>query len=448
MNDRRGAQQKTPAGGRIKLCILCVTLLAGAGTAYAAGENRSSSSDGGIPGVLKYAQQYQREKSLSSGEQKKQASPERGEIAGNTHTELRRRLTLREQELRQLKKENQSLRGRLDSLSVAAQKVDEHKDKDRQIAELKTALEGSRKQGDEQVRKAEEVQEALKGQITDLKQQLARADAGNKTTTEQAEKEKAELVSSLDALKKEMAGMPVVTPALLKAESAQLTYAAGVMLGRDMLNIQAAQQQLGLKTDNRVLLAGVRDALNRKVLLNESVLDSALQKAEEVAQKARLAVIREQKKAGAAYLEKFRKQKGVKQAESGFWYRTEYAGDGEFIRGDDSLVDVVVTEKLTDGTVVEDMDARGRVISQALGDYPPVFREALMLLKNHGTTELVVPPELAYGDEGYPPRVPPGATMLYTLRVEGVKPAAGEVQGASPEPDRKTTEKGAEGDNK
>ncbi|EPH4539864.1 FKBP-type peptidyl-prolyl cis-trans isomerase N-terminal domain-containing protein [Escherichia coli] len=435
------------AGGRIKLCILCVTfMLAGAGTAYAAGDNQGASPDEGVPGVLKYAQQYQREKGISSGEQKRQASSERSGVTGSS--ELRRRLTMREQELRQLKKENQSLRGRLETLSVAVQKVDEDKDKDRQIAELKSALDGSKKQNDEQVRKAEKAQEALSQQVSELKQQLARADSGNKTTTEQMEKEKAELVSSLNALKKEMTDMPLVTPELLKTESVQLTYAAGVMLGRDMLNIQAAQQQLGLKTDNRVLLAGIRDALNRKVLLNESTLDSALQKAEEVAQKARLAVIREQKKAGAAYLDNFRKQKDVKQAESGFWYRTEYTGDGEFIRGDDTLVDVVVTEKLTDGTVIEDMDARGRVISQTLGDYPPLFREALMLLKNHGTAELVVPSELAYGDEGYPPRVPPGATMLYTLRVEDVKPAAGDTQGASPEAGRKTTEKGAEGDNK
>ncbi|EEI3024023.1 peptidylprolyl isomerase, partial [Salmonella enterica subsp. diarizonae] len=28
-----------------------------------------------------------------------------------------------------------------------------------------------------------------------------------------------------------------------------------------------------------------------------------------------------------------------------------------------------------------------------------------------------------YGDGGYPPKVPPGATMVYTLRVEDVKPA-------------------------
>ncbi|MFO6426160.1 FKBP-type peptidyl-prolyl cis-trans isomerase [Escherichia coli] len=105
-------------------------------------------------------------------------------------------------------------------------------------------------------------------------------------------------------------------------------------------------------------------------------------------------------------------------------------------------MDVVVTEKLTDGTVVEDMDARGRVISQVLGEYPPVFREALMLMKNHGTMELVAPPELAYGDEGYPPRVPPGATMIYTLRVEDVKPAAETETGHSPSRTRKLQKKG------
>ncbi|EFN7977356.1 peptidylprolyl isomerase [Escherichia coli] len=421
-------------------------MLAGTGGVYAAGDKQISTADEGIPGVLKYARQYQKEKAVSVGEQQKQvqkkasyASATRG-MAGNA--ELRRRLTLREQELRQLKKENQSLRGRLDALSVTVQKEEGNSDKDRQIAELTTALDGSRKQRDDLIRKAEEAQESLNQQIIALKQQLARADSGNKDATKQMEKEKADLVSSLSALKKEMAEMPVVTPEMLKTESVQLTYAAGVMLGRDMLNLQSAQRQLGLKTDNRILVAGIRDALNRKVLLNEAVLDSALYKAEEVAQKARLAVIREQKKAGVAYLEKFRKQKGVKQAESGFWYRTEYVGDGDYIRGEGTVVDVVVTEKLTDGTVVEDMDARGRVISQALVDYPPVFREALMLLKNHGTIELVVPSELAYGDEGYPPRVPPGATMIYTLRVEGVNSLAGETQEALPEVDKKITEKG------
>ncbi|EEM0617532.1 peptidylprolyl isomerase, partial [Salmonella enterica] len=72
-----------------------------------------------------------------------------------------------------------------------------------------------------------------------------------------------DLLSSLTALKAELADMPVVTPETLKPEGVQQIYAAGVMLGRDMLNLQVAQQKLGLKTDNRILVAGIRDALNR-----------------------------------------------------------------------------------------------------------------------------------------------------------------------------------------
>ncbi|EIY5515282.1 FKBP-type peptidyl-prolyl cis-trans isomerase [Salmonella enterica] len=400
-------------------------VLAGTGAGRAAGQGNEAAS-GGIPGILKYAQQYR-------GEAKTAAEPEKtgkkGKATGAVssgqgltgNTELRRRLTLREQELRQLKKENQALQARL---KVVPDTATVNAESDRQMTSLKAALAESRKQQDTLTRQAVQAQEALNARVIALEQQVARTDTECKAGAAQAGKEKADLLSTLTALKAELADMPVVTPEMLKAEDAQQTYAAGVMLGRDMLSLQTGQQKLGLKTDNRILVAGIRDALNRKVLLNEPALETALREAESVAQKARQTVIREQKKAGALYLEKFRKQKDVKQAESGFWYRTEYAGDGGFIRGDDTIVDVVVTEKLTDGTVVEDMDARGQVISQPLGDYPALFRSALTLMKNHGTVELVVPSDLAYGDGGYPPKVPPGATMVYTLRVEEVKPAA------------------------
>ncbi|MCU7297432.1 FKBP-type peptidyl-prolyl cis-trans isomerase [Escherichia albertii] len=420
---------------RLKICRRILQTTGGVALLLWGGCAGAGDNSGGVPGILKFAQQYQQQEASAikeggTGEKTDSVarSVGKGEAGAGSNTELRRRLTQREQEVRQLKKENRGLRERLKVLPDTAQ---DNAEKDKVVASLKAELDESRKQLETITRKGEQAQETLNAQVIELKQQLSRMETESKAAAEQAGKEKTELQATLNTLKAEMADMPVVTAEMLKPDDMQQTYAAGVMLGRDMLNLQAAQQQLGLKTDNRILMAGIRDALNRKVLLNESVLDVALQRAEELAQKARLAVIREQKKVGAAWLEKFRKQKGVKQAEGGFWYRSEYAGDGEFIRGDDTLVDVVVTEKLTDGTVVEDMDARGRVISQVLGEYPPVFREALMLMKNHGTMELVVPPELAYGDEGYPPKVPPGATMVYTLRVEEVKPVAEPSSGES-----------------
>ena len=50
--------------------------------------------------------------------------------------------------------------------------------------------------------------------------------------------------------------------------------------------------------------------------------------------------------------------KGVKQSAMGFWYRVDYAGEGAL--APTAVVDVVVKEKLTDGTVIQDMELSGR----------------------------------------------------------------------------------------
>lgn len=406
--------------------------------------------EGGIPGVLLFAEKQQLssppesdDKSRSDNavpvnkEKETRSASSRAALPGRN--ELKQRLTLREQEVRLLKQENRTLR---DALKSRPEVKNDTRALDKQIAALTAELTKvraeSQQQQDSLTRKAEQAQGALDAQIIALKQQLSRQDADSKAREEQAGKENEALTASLNSLKADMATMPVVTPDVLTTPDVRQTYAAGVMMGREMLALEAGQQQLGLKQDKRVLMAGVRDALNYKVQLNEDVLRTAMEQADTAAQKARLRVINEQKKIGAVYVETFRKRKGVKQAEGGFWYRVEYAGDGPLIQGEDTLVDVVVTETLTDGTVVEDMDARGQVISQPLGDYPPVFRAALVLMKNHGTMELVVPPALAYGDEGYLPKVPPGATLRYVLRVENVKPVPEIVL-----PEAKNTAEGA-----
>jgi FKBP-type peptidyl-prolyl cis-trans isomerase FkpA len=70
------------------------------------------------------------------------------------------------------------------------------------------------------------------------------------------------------------------------------------------------------------------------------------------------------------------------------------------------------------------METNGATLSQPVADFPPLFKEAISLLKNHGSMTLVVPPELAYGEKGYPPKVPPNATMVYTLRIAEMYPEA------------------------
>ncbi|MTD28407.1 FKBP-type peptidyl-prolyl cis-trans isomerase N-terminal domain-containing protein [Erwinia sorbitola] len=207
-----------------------------------------------------------------------------------------------------------------------------------------------------------------------------------------------------------------LTPAeKLTTPQMQEAYAAGVSLGNNVVEVQQQQAALGVVTDRQVLLSGVIDAVLGQTRLEPEALHQAMLAAELNAKNALENTLARQKKAGEAYIAEFSKQQGSKYSPAGFWYRIDYAGDAGIPAT--AVVDLVVKEMLTDGTVIQDMDDNGAALSQPLAQYPPLFREAIGLLKNHGSMQLVVPASLAYGDEGYLPKVLPGTTMVYHLRI-------------------------------
>ncbi|MBE3210335.1 FKBP-type peptidyl-prolyl cis-trans isomerase [Enterobacter cloacae complex sp. P32C] len=214
----------------------------------------------------------------------------------------------------------------------------------------------------------------------------------------------------------------LAAPQTLKTDASSQAYAAGVSLGRDIQSMLEERKTWGMKTDLRTLLSGIIDTFTGQYQLPTDVLDKEMLAAESTAAQAREKAGQRQRVKGEDFLAGFKKQKGVKQSPSGFWYRVEHIGDTPIAA--DAIVDVVVKELLTDGTVIQDMDMGGKVLSQPLAAYPPLFREAIGYLHNHGSVILVVPPELAYGEAGYPPKIPPYATMIYELRVEDVKVTA------------------------
>lgn len=207
-----------------------------------------------------------------------------------------------------------------------------------------------------------------------------------------------------------------VKPDSLDTPTTRQAYAAGTALGRDIVTMLEERTGWGVKVDRQAVLAGVIDAFSGQYQLPTNALTAALADSEAGVNLARKKANQTQQQKDAAFVADFRKQEGVKQSPSGFWYRVDYAGDAPMAK--DAVIDVVVKESLTDGTVVQDMDLNGKVLSQPRDAYPPLFREAIGYLRNHGTLTLVVPPALAYGEAGYPPTVPPNATLMYALRVE------------------------------
>ncbi|VEI61893.1 FKBP-type peptidyl-prolyl cis-trans isomerase fkpA precursor [Serratia fonticola] len=284
----------------------------------------------------------------------------------------------------------------------------------------------------EQLKQAEQQRTqlaTLTSQNSDLQHQLllARTEAERRVT--QSDNALSALRKSSDVqitqLRTQLSAAQASSPQQVNAESLKTAktrqdYAAGVSLGEEILQMQAERSRWGVNTDKQLILAGISDTFAGERRLADDVLNAALSGAEKEVNTAREKTLAGQAKSGGDYLATFKQDKLVKQAESGFWYKIDYAGDTAIAAG--ASVDVVVKEMLTDGTVIQDMDASGATLSQPVEDFPPLFKEAISLLKNHGSMTLVVPPAQAYGEKGYPPKVPPNATMVYQLRIAEMYP--------------------------
>jgi len=238
----------------------------------------------------------------------------------------------------------------------------------------------------------------------------------------------------------------------LDTELEQQSYAAGVALGREIADLQKKNQQAGLVTDQQRLLAGINDTFAGGIKLSDAVLQKALQQlqtsespllntppAEPATapvepvkpiekssdkKKAEAANPSESQNEGERFMAEFSQDPVVNKDPMGFYYRIDYLGQGKINPQD--RVDLVVTESLSSGKVIKDMESAGTVISQTLADYPPLFQAAIKRLEQHGSLTMVVPPALAYGDKGNPPAIPPNSTMVYVLRVSTVVPAGTE----------------------
>lgn len=216
-------------------------------------------------------------------------------------------------------------------------------------------------------------------------------------------------------------GLQEVTSETLKKKSTREAYAIGISLGTEILQLQAENRNwASTDSDKPSVLAGIIDSFQGKEKLPPDELHKALMNISERVKSGREKYMGDLDKSTKKFIANFTKQKNVKKSDSGFWYRVGYAGDALIPAG--ATIDVVVKESLTNGIVIEDMDAKGIVLTQPISAFPPIFREALSKLKNHGSITIVVPPALAYGDKGYPPKVPPNATMVYELRVSDIYP--------------------------
>ena len=110
------------------------------------------------------------------------------------------------------------------------------------------------------------------------------------------------------------------------------------------------------------------------------------------------------------------------KTQSGLEYIEVEAGTGAQAKAG-SVVSVHYTGKFQDGKVFDSSISRGEPITFPLGKGNVIkgWDEGIALMKVGGKAQLVIPPNLAYGEKGAGGVIPPNATLVFDVELVSIK---------------------------
>ncbi len=207
-----------------------------------------------------------------------------------------------------------------------------------------------------------------------------------------------------------------------KTEEDKTLYALGVLISRNLQPFALTAKEL------EMVEAGITDGVQDKSSLED--LESYSPKLQEL-QKARMATLAEKEKAaGVAYLAKAAAETGATRTASGIVIKTLTAGTGASPAAADQ-VKVHYEGRFVNGEIFDSSIERNEPATFPLTGVIPCWTEAVQLMKVGGKARIVCPSALAYGDEGRPPNMPGGATLVFQVELLDIVKAGAAAPPAS-----------------
>ncbi|MES1208036.1 MAG: FKBP-type peptidyl-prolyl cis-trans isomerase [Pseudomonadota bacterium] len=211
-----------------------------------------------------------------------------------------------------------------------------------------------------------------------------------------------------------------------KTDDEKAFYALGLDVGKNI-------EVFGLQPNEAELVkAGLSDAIaKRKPKVD---LEAVRPKIFELARKRQELKAGDEKKKGKEMVDKAAKEAGAKQLPSGLVIKSTRPGTGASPSESDT-VKVHYEGRLTDGTVFDSSYKRNQPAEFPLKGVVRCWTEGLQQMKIGEKAQLTCPADIAYGDQGRPPTIPGGATLVFDVELlEIVKPPAPTATPTPPAP--------------
>jgi FKBP-type peptidyl-prolyl cis-trans isomerase FklB len=207
-------------------------------------------------------------------------------------------------------------------------------------------------------------------------------------------------------------------PALaLKTGKDKFSYALGMNLGGSM-------KKQSVEVDPAILARGLRDALAGKTQMTEDEARAAIMAVQTEMKKkmedSRQAAGATNKKEGEAFLAANKAKEGVTTLPSGLQYKILTAGTGPKPTATDSVV-CNYRGTLINGKEFDSSYKRGQPATFPVNGVIKGWTEALQLMPVGSKWQLVVPPDLAYGDRGAGADIAPGATLIFEVELMSIQ---------------------------
>jgi FKBP-type peptidyl-prolyl cis-trans isomerase FkpA len=196
------------------------------------------------------------------------------------------------------------------------------------------------------------------------------------------------------------------------SEQDKTLYALGLAVGTNLAGFDLTAEELEMVT------LGIEDAVSGRD--HRVDFQAYSQKVRELGQARAQAKAKAEKGRSQAFEEQAAAEEGATKTDSGLIIKTLEPGDGPNPSPDATVV-VHYKGTLVDGTPFDSSIDRGQPAEFPLKGVIGCWTEGLQRMKVGEKARLVCPSDIAYGDQGRPPTIPGGATLVFEVQLLEIK---------------------------